>query len=114
MQPFPTMGPLAWIVWLLAALALTYATLAVAAKRWHDRDKSGWWSLIGLVPIIGGVWIIVDAAVCPAPKDPTAMGQIHLRGSHHKIVMAVLDTAISLRLFKADSRVRPANDETSR
>ena len=42
------------------------------------------------------------------------MGQIHLQGSHHKIVMVVLDTAISLRLFKIDSPVKPANDETSR
>jgi hypothetical protein len=42
------------------------------------------------------------------------MGQIHLRVSHHKIVMAVLDMAISLRLFKIDSRLKPANDETSR
>ena len=27
--------------------------LAGQAKRWHDRDKSAWWILINLVPVIG-------------------------------------------------------------
>jgi len=25
----------------------------VYIKRFHDRDKSGWWVLIGLIPLIG-------------------------------------------------------------
>src|SRR5688572_29580457 len=37
-----------------------YPTYAVTTKRWHDRDKSGWWSLIGLVPIIGGLWMLIE------------------------------------------------------
>lgn len=44
-------GPLALpleILWLWAGLAVT-------AKRLHDMNKSGWWQLIGLIPIIG--WI---------------------------------------------------------
>jgi uncharacterized membrane protein YhaH (DUF805 family) len=80
MQPFPRMAPLAWIVWLLAALALVYASLAVAAKRWHDRDKSGWWSLIGLVPIIGGVWIIVECGCLPGTEGPNRYGPDPLAG----------------------------------
>jgi uncharacterized membrane protein YhaH (DUF805 family) len=34
--------------------------IALYAKRWHDRNKSGWWTLIGFVPIIGAIWIIVE------------------------------------------------------
>ena len=34
--------------------------LAVHVKRWHDRGKSGWWLLIGLVPIIGPIWLLVE------------------------------------------------------
>jgi uncharacterized membrane protein YhaH (DUF805 family) len=33
---------------------------ALYTKRWHDRDKSGWWSLIGFVPFIGGLWLIIE------------------------------------------------------
>ena len=30
---FPVMGPVAWLVWVIIAIALTYVTLAVWAKR---------------------------------------------------------------------------------
>jgi uncharacterized membrane protein YhaH (DUF805 family) len=38
-------------------LAVLIPSLAVAVRRLHDIDKSGWWILIGLIPIIG--WIIL-------------------------------------------------------
>ena len=41
----------------LANVALLLPTLAVTARRLHDIDRSGWWQLIGLIPIVG--WIIV-------------------------------------------------------
>ena len=34
--------------------------LTTSVKRWHDRDKSGWWILIGLIPLIGGIWALVE------------------------------------------------------
>ena len=33
--------------------------LAVAVRRLHDIDNSGWWILIGLVPIIGQIVLLV-------------------------------------------------------
>ena len=30
-----------------------YPATAIYAKRWHDIGKSGWWSLLCLVPIVG-------------------------------------------------------------
>ena len=41
-------------------LISVWSGLAVAVKRWHDRDKSGWWVLIGLIPIIGPIWAWVE------------------------------------------------------
>lgn len=40
-------------------LALLLPTLAVAVRRLHDTDRSGWWLLIGLVPIVGGIVLLV-------------------------------------------------------
>lgn len=37
-----------------------WISLAVQVKRWHDRDKSGWWVLIGLIPIVGGIWALIE------------------------------------------------------
>jgi uncharacterized membrane protein YhaH (DUF805 family) len=31
----------------------------VAIRRLHDSDRSGWWWLIGLIPIIGTIVLIV-------------------------------------------------------
>jgi uncharacterized membrane protein YhaH (DUF805 family) len=44
----------------IVSLLFLYPTYAVTTKRWHDRDKSGWWSLIGFVPIIGGIWYLIE------------------------------------------------------
>jgi uncharacterized membrane protein YhaH (DUF805 family) len=71
---FPVMGPVAWLVWVIIAVALTYASLAVWAKRWHDRDKSGWWSLIALVPIVGAIWILVELGCLPGTEGPNRFG----------------------------------------
>ncbi len=43
-----------------SAIAGFWMWLAVYAKRWHDRGKSGWWSLILLIPVIGLVWVLVE------------------------------------------------------
>lgn len=37
----------------LAALAMLLPALAVGARRLHDTGKSGWWLLIGLIPLVG-------------------------------------------------------------
>ncbi len=42
----------------IASLALLVPNLAVAARRLHDTDRSGWWLLLGLIPIIGSLVLI--------------------------------------------------------
>lgn len=37
----------------IAGLALLLPSIAVTARRLHDTDRSGWWQLIGLLPIVG-------------------------------------------------------------
>lgn len=41
-------------------IVLIWAGLAVQIKRWHDRNKSGWWVLISFVPVIGPIWALVE------------------------------------------------------
>jgi uncharacterized membrane protein YhaH (DUF805 family) len=43
----------------LAGLALLLPSLAVGVRRLHDTDRSGWWLLIGLIPIVGTIVLIV-------------------------------------------------------
>jgi uncharacterized membrane protein YhaH (DUF805 family) len=32
-----------WTIWTILVIAGTWSTFAIAIKRLHDRDKSGWW-----------------------------------------------------------------------
>lgn len=54
----PTAG-LAGLLLPVVCIALLWPSLAISAKRWHDVDKSAWWVLIGLVPVVGGLVALV-------------------------------------------------------
>ena len=41
------------------ALAVLIPALAVSVRRLHDTDRSGWWLLIMLIPLIGVIVILV-------------------------------------------------------
>lgn len=47
------------------SLALLIPGLAVAARRLHDINRSGWWQLLVFIPIIGWIilliWYITDS-----------------------------------------------------
>ncbi len=40
------------------SLAVLLPSIAVAVRRLHDTDKSGWWMLIYLIPMIGMLVIL--------------------------------------------------------
>lgn len=42
---------------LIFSLVTLVPSIAVAFRRIHDVDKSGWWLLIGLVPFVG--WLVL-------------------------------------------------------
>lgn len=48
------------IFYYLVAVATIWPALAVGAKRCHDRDKSGWFLLIWLIPIVGPIWLLIE------------------------------------------------------
>ncbi|SFA69755.1 MULTISPECIES: DUF805 domain-containing protein [unclassified Bacillus (in: firmicutes)] len=43
----------------LYSLAVLLPSLAVGVRRLHDIGKSGWWLLLSLIPIIGGIILLV-------------------------------------------------------
>jgi len=48
---------------IILMLIFIYPGLALYAKRWHDRNKSGWWSLIILVPVVGVIWVLIELGI---------------------------------------------------
>jgi uncharacterized membrane protein YhaH (DUF805 family) len=43
----------------LYSLAVLLPTIAVTVRRLHDTDRTGWWILLGFIPIIGGIVLLV-------------------------------------------------------
>jgi uncharacterized membrane protein YhaH (DUF805 family) len=43
----------------LYTLAVLIPSIAVAVRRLHDTDRSGWWLLIALIPLIGAIVLLV-------------------------------------------------------
>ena len=49
------------IIYSLYSLALIIPGIAVGVRRLHDVGKSGWFTLIVFVPVVGAVWLIILA-----------------------------------------------------
>lgn len=54
-------------------LPLLWSSLALQAKRWHDRNKSSWWILINFVPF-GGIWAFIETCILAGTKDTNNYG----------------------------------------
>lgn len=66
------------VLYLLYGLFILIPSFTVSVRRLHDIGKSGWWILIGLIPVIGSiillVWYCTEGQRCenewgPDPKD---------------------------------------------
>lgn len=47
------------VIGMLYSLAVLIPSIAVSVRRLHDTDRSGWWLLIGLIPLIGAVVLLI-------------------------------------------------------
>ena len=74
-----TLSAIVMIIFGLAMLGLIIPSLAVAVRRLHDQDKSGWMLLLGFIPIIGSIILLVfyctDGTPGPNQYGPDPKGQ---------------------------------------
>jgi uncharacterized membrane protein YhaH (DUF805 family) len=50
-------------------LAITIPSMSVMVRRLHDTGRSGWWWLIALIPIVGGIILLVFLVQDSEPKS---------------------------------------------
>ena len=60
--------PNAWnvIAWIYGVL-LIVPSIAVQVRRLHDTGRTGWWWLIGLIPVVGAIVLIVFSVLDSEP-----------------------------------------------
>jgi uncharacterized membrane protein YhaH (DUF805 family) len=49
-------GGLVGLIWIVATIV---PALSVLVRRLHDTSRSGWWALIGFVPLVGSIVLLV-------------------------------------------------------
>ncbi|ASP38847.1 hypothetical protein CHH28_09205 [Bacterioplanes sanyensis] len=47
------------IILMVYALAMLIPSISVGVRRLHDTNRSGWWMLISLVPLVGAIILLV-------------------------------------------------------
>lgn len=66
------------IIYYVFALAVLVPNLAVGVRRLHDTGRSGWWLLIGIIPLIGAivliVWFCTDSEPATNQYGPSPKG----------------------------------------
>jgi uncharacterized membrane protein YhaH (DUF805 family) len=58
----------------IALLLLAYPMIVVTIKRFHDRNKSGWWVLIAFIPVVGALWQLIECGFLPGTAGSNRFG----------------------------------------
>lgn len=69
-NPWAMFTPLPFVM----AAASIGAAITVGAKRFHDRDRSGWFLLAYLIPLIGQLWVLLELGFLRGTDGPNRFG----------------------------------------
>lgn len=61
------------LLYWLSAVPILWATIAIAVKRWHDINASGWWAIVNLIPGIGLIALVFNGLI-KGTKGPNKYG----------------------------------------
>lgn len=69
----------AWGVTMILVLVATFITgvwinFSSTIQRYHDRGKSGFWSLMLFVPLIGMIWVVIECGFCSGEDGSNQWG----------------------------------------
>jgi uncharacterized membrane protein YhaH (DUF805 family) len=58
----------------VSTLLIAWPSFAITVKRWHDRGKSAWWTLINLIPVVGILWTLIECGLLRGTVGPNRYG----------------------------------------
>ena len=64
-------GPALLFYWTLIGAVIF---IVACVKRAHDRNKSGWWTLVYIIPYIGWLWALIELGCLEGTKGPNRFG----------------------------------------
>lgn len=72
---------IALLVFLAVGIVFWLIGLSISVRRWHDHNKSGWWVLINLIPIIGWIYSLVMLGFMPGDRGHNNYGAPPVEGA---------------------------------
>ncbi|WP_329891960.1 DUF805 domain-containing protein [Stenotrophomonas sp. SMYL11] len=70
-EPFRTLG---WVMTVCAIIVLLPPMLALAVRRLHDIDESGWYVVIAFIPL--GVFVLFPVMLLPGNEEKNRFGGV--------------------------------------
>lgn len=59
-------GGIVGLIWIFATIV---PALAVLIRRLHDTGKTGWWALVGFIPLVGAIVLLVFTVTDSLPGE---------------------------------------------
>ena len=73
------------VLMLVVLIFAAVCGIMLGIKRCHDRDRSGRFLLIGLIPIVGAIWLLVDLGFLRGTAGPNGFGPDPLAASYASV-----------------------------
>jgi uncharacterized membrane protein YhaH (DUF805 family) len=58
----------------LLSLAVAIPSFVITIKRLHDRGRNGWFASIAAIPLLGAIWLLIEAGLLPGTRGPNRFG----------------------------------------
>ena len=59
-------GGIVGLIWIFATIV---PALALLIRRLHDAGKTGWWALVGFIPLVGAIVLLVFTVTDSSPGE---------------------------------------------
>lgn len=77
-----TLGTIMLLGLFVVMLVLAISGLLISIKRCHDRDRSGWFVLASLIPVVGPIWVLIELGFLRGTAGPNRFGPDPTGGSY--------------------------------
>src|SRR5262245_15894395 len=58
------------VIFAVVLLFMAWISIACSVRRLHDRNKHGAWLLLNALPVVGGMWLLLECGILPGTKGP--------------------------------------------
>lgn len=64
-----------YLVYFILQLLMIWWNSAIHIKRWHDRNKSGWFYFVFIIPYVGQAWTLIECGFLKGSDGPNRFGE---------------------------------------